>query len=80
MARKTFSVQVHASHLDKLPDVAAGLREAGMAIEDEIPEVGHFSGVADEGSKARLEAVPGVKSVEQGGGEGEPEPDDYSIS
>jgi hypothetical protein len=80
MARKQFNVQVHASHLDKLPDVAAGLRQAGLTINDEIAEVGHFSGVAEEGAKARLEAVPGVKSVEQRGDEGEPEPADYSVS
>jgi hypothetical protein len=80
MARKKFSVQVNATHLDRLPEVAAALRDAGMTIQDEIAELGHFSGVADEASSARLAAVAGVKSVQQRGDEDEPEPADYSIS
>jgi hypothetical protein len=80
VTRKKVKVQVHVSHLDRLTDVAEGLRKAGMTIVDQIDELGHFSGLAQETSLARLEAVPGVKSVRTMGNEGESEPADYSIS
>ena len=80
MPRKRLSVQVSASHLGRLSEVEAGLREAGMTIRDQIPAIGHYSGVADEAAAARVRAVPGVSAVTVHGDEGDPEPADYSIS
>lgn len=80
MSRKKVSVQVSATHLDRLNEIEAGLRAAGMTIQDQIPEIGHFTGVADEAAAARVRAVPGVSTVTMRGDEGEQEPADYSIS
>ena len=78
MAKRTYKVQVRLSHLDKLPEVTAGLREAGLAIRDEVPELGHYVGVADETAQARLEAVPGVLSARPVDDERDPDPKVFS--
>jgi hypothetical protein len=80
MPRQRISVQVGATHLDRLSDVEADLRKAGMTVIDQIAEIGHFIGVADEGAAERLGAIPGVVSVRSLGSEDDPEPSDYSIS
>ena len=68
------------NHLDRLPQVAEALRGAGMTIQDQVSEIGQFSGLTDEKAVPALEAVPGVRSVHITGNEGEPDPTDYSIS
>jgi hypothetical protein len=80
MPRKRISVQVGATHLDRLGEVEEGLRDAGMTVVDRIPEIGRLSGVADESAADRLRTIPGVISVRTHGDEDDPEPADYSIS
>ena len=79
MARKKVEIQVSLSHLNRLTDVAESLRTAGLTIIDQIADLGHISGLVEETSLGRLEAVPGVKSVRPTGNEGEPERSEYSI-
>ncbi|HEV2852233.1 MAG TPA: hypothetical protein VHC97_05455 [Thermoanaerobaculia bacterium] len=80
MARKKIKVQADHSYMDRFEEVAQGLKEAGMTVQDEITLLGHFRGLADAGDIERLKALPGVKSVEVTGEEGEEEQDEYSIS
>jgi hypothetical protein len=79
MKRKLVSVQADHTYIDRVEEVAQGLREAGMAVRDQIPPLGHFRGVADADKVERLKGVPGVAVVEVTGDEGDAEQDEYSI-
>ena len=63
MAIMRFRVQVHGSHVDQMPAVRQGLEAAGLTVQDEMAAIGVISGSAEETDRARLEAVPGVKSA-----------------
>jgi hypothetical protein len=80
MARKKVTVQADRAYLGRFKEVARGLAEAGMTVQDEIAPLGHFRGVADADKIEHLKAVPGVALVDVTGDEGEEERDDYSIS
>lgn len=80
MARKKVTVQAERAYADRFDEVAQGLRDAGMTVQDEIAPLGHFSGVADEDKIEHLRKIPGVAAVDVTGDEGEEEKDDYSIS
>ena len=79
MVRKKVSVQADSSYVDRFDEVARQLREAGMAIHDEIAVLGHFSGVADLQTIEKLKALPGVADVKVTGDEGSEDDDEYSI-
>ena len=63
MAVTRFRVQVHSSHVDQMPAVRQELEAAGLTVQDEMAAIGVISGTAEETDRARLEAVPGVKSA-----------------
>ncbi|GGI44018.1 hypothetical protein [Agromyces flavus] len=56
------SVTVDDEHLDTIDDVAEGLRERGMQVEQVLPSVGIVTGSAQD--IAALNSVPGVASVD----------------
>jgi|GEM_PF-2838331 hypothetical protein len=80
MTRKKVRVQADRAYLDRFDEVANGLKEAGMTVQDQIDILGHFSGVADADAIENLKAVPGVAAVDVTGDEGTPDSDDYSIT
>lgn len=80
MRRKMIKVQADSAYLDRFAEVAQGLKEAGMTVQDEIEPLGHFRGVADADKIEHLKAVPGVAVVHVMGEEGDEEKDDYTIS
>lgn len=80
MARKQIKVQADRSYGDRVEEVARGLEEAGMNIEQRLMMLGHFRGTADAEQVEGLRAVPGVAAVTVLGDEGDEPQDDYSIS
>ena len=79
MTRKKIKVQADRAYVDRFDEVAKGLKDAGMTVQDEIGILGHFTGVADAEALDSLKAVPGVASVDVTGDEGTEDSDDYSI-
>ena len=73
-------IKEQSAYSARFDEVAKGLRDAGMTVEDEIAPLGHFRGVADEDKIEHLKKIPGVAVVDVTGDEGEEEKDDYSIS
>jgi hypothetical protein len=57
-------VTVHGDHLDRIGEVVAGLRAAGLHVERVLEPVGVVTGSVDPGRRAVLAAVPGVTAVE----------------
>lgn len=80
MARKKIRVQADHTYLDRFDEVAKGVKDAGMTVQDEISVLGYLSGVADADAIESLKAVPGVAAVDVTGDEGTDDPDDYSIA
>jgi len=80
MVRKIVRVQADHSYSNRFDEVAKGLKDAGLTVQDEISVLGHFSGVADADAIEKIKAVPGVASVDVAGDEGAEEVDDYSIT
>jgi len=80
MGRKRVRVQADHAYIDRIAEIAQGLKQAGMTVQDEIASLGHFRGVADTDKIERLKAVPGVALVDVTGDESEEERDDYSIN
>ena len=79
MSRKRIKVQTDRSYVDRVDEVAEGLKDAGMTVVDEFPLLGHFQGLSDADKVERLRAIPGVASVTIIGDERDEEKDDYSI-
>jgi len=79
MARKQIKVQADRSYGDRVEEVARGLEEAGMTIEQRLMLLGHFRGTAEADEVERLRAVPGVAAVTVLGDEGEEPRDEYSV-
>ncbi|HEX8138514.1 MAG TPA: hypothetical protein VF544_13180 [Pyrinomonadaceae bacterium] len=79
MARKQIKVQADRSYCDRFEEVARGLEEAGMTIEQRLMMLGHFRGTAEAEQVERLRAVPGVVAVTVLGDEGDEPRDEYSI-
>jgi hypothetical protein len=75
MAQKRVKIQLRYDFVDRVEEVAQQLRDAGFTIQDQIPSIGHFSGVADEGVLEHLKSLPSVASVNP-----MDDADDYSIS
>lgn len=80
MVRKKVKVQADRTYMDRFDEVAKGLKDAGMTVQDEIGVLGHFSGVADADAIESLKSVPGVATVDVTGDEGTEDSDDYSIA
>lgn len=80
MARKKIRVQADHTYLDRFDEVAKGVKDAGMTVQDEISVLGYLSGVADADAIESLKAVPGVAAVDVTGDEGTGDADDYSIA
>ena len=56
------SVTVDDEHLDTIDEVAEGLRERGLQVEQVLPSVGIVTGTVQD--VAALNSVPGVVSVD----------------
>ena len=80
MRRKQIKVQADHSHMDRVEEIAEGLKEAGMIVQDEYPLIGHFRGLADADKVEQLKAIPGVAAVSIIGDEGDKHKDEFSIS
>ena len=57
-------VAVDEDHVDHLADVGARLREAGMAVDEELPVVGTIPGSVAASRISAISAVRGVSVVE----------------
>jgi hypothetical protein len=57
-------VTVREDYAQRLDDVAAGLRAAGMRVDDILGGIGMISGAATAASFPSLKALPGVLDVE----------------
>ena len=62
--RVPITVSVSDSHLEKLKEVAAQLRAAGMSVEHSLDAIGTISGHVEQDRLAGLAKVPGVAAVE----------------
>jgi hypothetical protein len=60
----TERVLVTVGQLDRLDEVVAGLRAAGLQVERVLEPVGVVTGSVDPGRRTALAAVPGVAAVE----------------
>ena len=60
------SVTVDDEHLGTIDEVAEGLRERGMLVEQVLPSIGIVTGTVQD--VAALNSVPGVVSVDREGG------------
>ena len=77
--KKKVKVQADHAYGDSFDEVARNLKDAGLTIQDELPFLGHFRGVASAEDIDKLKNVPGVAAIEVIGDEGDEEQDDYSI-
>jgi hypothetical protein len=59
-------VSVDDDHLDRLDDVAAELRAAGMEIQRAMPTLGTITGSVPAAHVEDIRAVKGVADVESG--------------
>lgn len=58
-------VSVADEYVDDLPAVVAGLRRAGLVVDEVLEVIGAVTGSIDADATADLESVPGVASVER---------------
>ncbi len=65
MTRVGVNVLVAGSHMDRIMEVAAGLKAAGMEVKDVLDSVGVISGVCESGQTKDLCQIDGVANVEQ---------------
>jgi MoaA/NifB/PqqE/SkfB family radical SAM enzyme len=64
MSQINIVISVDDEHLEKILEVAASLRAAGMTVENIMPEVGVISGSIDYEKSEALSDIEGVEYVE----------------
>ena len=65
MSKVSLLVSVDDEHLDRFSEVVKGLKEAGMAVEQEMEGIGTVTGSIDSEKVEQLSKVEGVSHVEQ---------------
>lgn len=59
------TVTVDDQHESTMGEVVAGLRAAGMHVDQVLDGVGMVTGTVDDAAESSLHAVPGVQSVDR---------------
>lgn len=58
-------VMVDEAHRGKMADVARDLKKKGFVVDQELTEIGVFTGRAPNAALKSLSSVPGVSAVEE---------------
>lgn len=66
--RRAITVTVAGSHLVRIDEVAAALRDAGMEVDAVLPAIGIVTGSIEGDRLTALAALPGVAAVEEQSG------------
>lgn len=64
MAADHVIVSVADHYLDRFPEVAQHLKEAGLQVDQELRETGVLTGTIDSSKTVELSRIPGVEAVE----------------
>ncbi len=64
MSGQKVSVAVANDHLDKFQEVARKAREAGLEVDEEMPDLGLLTGTVAPEKLGALQRIKGIRAVE----------------
>ena len=65
MSKVEVIVKVDKNYKDKLPEIAARCKSAGMSVEQQMGALGMISGSVEKSAIGKIEKIEGVAYVEE---------------